>query len=733
MKRANLHIKGLVQGVGFRPFVYTLALKYDLKGFVANSTKGVHVEIEGDDSKIKSFICDLKQFLPPLARIDKLDVVYVELKNDEKFTIKKSENEDTKSGAILPDQAICEDCLKELKDETNRRFEYPFINCTNCGPRYSIIKDIPYDRPYTSMAKFPMCEECKKEYENPLDRRYHAQPISCKNCGPVLSLHVKNEVFFDENIIQKTAKLIKNGEIVAIKGVGGFHLICDATQDEPIKRLRDFKARPFKPFAVMTKDLEMAKECVLVNSHEENALNSIEKPIVLVEKKDSNISHLVAPHTQRLGIFLPNTPLHVILFNFLSSPIIATSANLKSEPIITKKEDLDEKFGEIVSAVLDYDREILHPCDDSVLQMVGEKRLFLRVSRGIAPLTLPFKGGEKTLLAVGATQKNAIAFYFDGKIVLSPYLGSMETLKTFELFKNTIASWKRFYGLKFDEIIHDKHPTYATTKWAKSQNIKTISVNHYHAHILATLIDRNLPLNTEVLGVAWDGTGYGDDGTIWGGEFLHVKGREYKRVAHFKPFKLLGGEKSIKHIYRIAFSMLLDINEDVSEFEGVELLSQMHKKNINAPLCSSVGRLFDAVCYLATGLKEVSYDGESGLLLESLYDENIEEFYTLHVKNGVINYDNMLREILKDRKLKNSDTLIASKFINTLAKIITTIVNKHNLPIALGGGVFQNKTLLLKLEKQITSKPLHFPQTLTPNDGSVCVGQLAFGLLKDNT
>lgn len=724
MKRINLQIQGLVQGVGFRPFIYALALKYSLNGFISNTTNGVHVQIQGKEKNLQAFMDELNN-LPPLARIDKLDFAYMDLKNDKSFVIKKSENKNGKTSAILPDMAICEDCLNELNDETNKRYNYPFINCTNCGPRYSIIKDIPYDRPFTSMAKFTMCDECQKEYENPQDRRYHAQPISCPNCGPTLTLYKKNSTCKANEAIKEASRLIKKGKIIAIKGVGGFHLVCDASNDESIKRLRIFKSRPHKPFAIMCQNQKQASLHVKINKNEKQALNSIEKPIVLLSKKqNSTLSKLIAPHTQKLGIFLPNTPLHVILFNHISNPIIATSANIKSEPIITKKEDLDEKFGNLLGGILDFNRDILHPCDDSLVQMIGNEKLYLRVSRGIAPLTLPFESKvKKNILALGAEEKNAIAFYMNNKIILSPYLGGMDNIKTYELFEKTISSWKRFYDIEFDEIIHDNHQNYQSTKYAISQNKKTLHVNHHHAHILATLVDRKIPLNTKVLGVAWDGTGYGDDKTIWGGEFLVCEGRAYKRVAYFKPFKLLGGQKSIKNINRIAYSMLLDLNINLDEFKPLSFLAQIHQKNINSPLCSSVGRLFDAVCYLATGLKEVSYDGESGLMLEGLYDKTITSSYTLHVENGVIDYSQMLLEILKDKK---NPKKIASKFLNSLANIIITISNTYNFPIILSGGVFQNKTLLQILKTK--NKPIHFPQTLTPNDGSICIGQIAYGL-----
>ncbi len=726
MKRLKLSISGLVQGVGFRPFIYNEALKCSLIGFVLNNSSGVEIQIQGSEENLENFLDALKYSLPPLARIDTLTKTHIDLKDETKFLILKSEDNTSKISPVIPDMAVCDECLHELRDKTNRRYKYPFINCTNCGPRYSIIKDIPYDRPYTSMAKFTMCDECKKEYENPTDRRYHAQPISCHNCGVRLSFFSQSCSIQGDEGIEKIAKLINEGKIVAIKGVGGFHLVCDATNPEPIRRLREFKARPHKPFAIMCENLDQALLHVNICNDEKNALTSIEKPIVLLHKRQSSsICKEVAPQTDRLGIFLPNTPLHVILFDFLKAPIVATSANLKGEPIITKKEDLDDKFGDLLGGILDYDRNILHPCDDSVLQMIDEKKIYLRVSRAIAPLNIPLDlDCKENILALGGQQKNAIAFYFQKKLILSPYLGDMDNIKAYGLFTKTMEDFQRFYDIKFDKIIHDKHPNYATTKWAKSQNIPRLEVYHHHAHILSTLVDRKMSLKTKVLGISWDGSGYGEDGSIWGGEFLICEGREFERVAHFKPFKLLGGEKSIKNINRIAYSMLLDLGVELEEFKELEFLRQVHEKGINSPKCSSVGRLFDAVCYLACGLKEVSYDGQSGLLLESLYDENITQTYDFEVRDGVISYDKMLLQILQERQ---NPSLVTSKFLNTLAKTILHVSSLYDLPLVLSGGVFQNKTLLKILNNQ-SKKTIIFPQTISPNDGGICIGQIAYGL-----
>ncbi len=727
MKRLKLNITGLVQGVGFRPFIYTQALKFELNGFVLNDSSGVEIEIEGDEQNLDDFLNSLQTSLPPLARIDELKKTEIKCKYETSFKIVKSQSKVQKISPVLPDMAICDECLSELKDPKNRRFKYPFINCTNCGPRYSIIENIPYDRPLTSMAKFKMCKKCQSEYEDPTNRRYHAQPISCHECGVRLNFVSENLTCKGDIGIEKTAKLINEGKIVAIKGVGGFHLVCDGVNPKPIQRLRDFKSRPHKPFAVMCKDFTQANLHVNINNDEKKALTSLEKPIVLLQKKaNSSICDEVAPLTDRLGIFLPNTPLHVILFDFLKAPIIATSANIKGEPIITDIKEIDERFGDLISGILDYDRDIIHSCDDSVLQIIDGKNLYLRLSRALTPLSiLATNKSKKNILCLGAEQKNQIAFYFQNRLIVSPYLGDMSSVKSYELFVKTIEDFKRFYDLKFDLLVCDKHPNYATTKWAKAQNLPLLQVYHHHAHILSVLMDAKMPLNSEVLGAAWDGTGYGKDGTIWGGEFLHVKGKKCERVAYLKPFKLLGGEQSVKNIDRIAYSMFLDLGEELEEFRHLNFLAQMHQKDINSPLCSSVGRLFDAVCYLSTGLKKVSYDGQSGLIIESLYDESITQSYEYELKNGVINYDKMLLAILKER---GNPSLIASKFLNTLCKIILHVSSFYNLPLLLSGGVFQNKTLLKLILENSPKKPI-FPNTISPNDGGICVGQAVYGLL----
>ena len=734
--RLIYQIEGIVQGVGFRPFVYTLAIRFHLVGFVLNNAKGVTIEIEGFKESLDAFELALFKELPPLARIDVWHKNILTCKDDKQFEIRQSDEAHTKSSLILPDMSICDDCLHELHDPANRRYHYFFTNCTNCGPRYSIIKTVPYDRPYTSMQPFVMCEACQSEYTNPLNRRYHAQPISCSHCGPTLFLrNIHGELLAtNEEAIVKLADLINTGHIVAMKGMGGFHLMCDATSDTVVATLRERKHRPSKPFAVMFKNLEAIKEECFLSPQEEEGIKSLLRPIVLVKRrvKGSKISTLIAPHIDRLGVFLPYTPLHVILFESLKNPIVATSANRSGEPIISEATLLQEKLQGVVEYYLDYNREIVNSSDDSVLQYIGNQTLLMRSSRGIAPKSFRVNAkDERKILAVGAHQKNAIAIYLNHQIIVSPYIGDLDNIASNELFEKMIENFARFYDFTPDLIVGDLHPNYVSTQWAKKQNIPFIQVQHHYAHILSAMCEHNL--SEKVLGIAWDGTGYGDDGTIWGGEFLLCDQNGYERVASFEPFLLLGGDASIKEIKRILASLLWDALGDEADAhlldyfdeKSLKLLKQIYTKKINAPLCSSVGRLFDAVAVLCGMEGNVSYDGESGLLLEGLYDPCITESYDIGIDDKTIRYKTMLVQMLHDQE----PHLIASKFINTLAKIALEMSSRFAYPIVLGGGVFQNRTLM-ELIVQKATQTLYFSQQLAINDGGICVGQVYKSLQK---
>ncbi|EIF51780.1 transcriptional regulatory protein HypF [Sulfurovum sp. AR] len=737
----KFNITGVVQGVGFRPFIYQLADRYHLNGFIVNTTAGVNIELEGKKSAIEAFTEAFHRELPPLVRIDTLsseDTQYVGYTN---FQILQSNTANQKSTLVSPDIAICKNCLQEMHDPTNRRHAYPFINCTNCGPRYSIIETLPYDRPNTSMHSFMMCKACQKEYMDPLDRRFHAQPISCPDCGPTLKLlDPKGNVLIKGNdTIKLTADAIKKGSIVAVKGLGGFHLICDSTNTNTVDELRKRKQRPLKPFAVMFPDIESLKASTDISLREAELITSKEKAIVIVPKrKESLLSPLVAPGLDRIGVFLPYTPLHHLLLEEVNVPLVATSANHSDDPIIQNSVELLEKLGFVVDLILDHDRDILNANDDSVLQMVGDEKITLRMSRGYAPksMKLPFKS-EKKILAVGANQKNSIALIFDNTLIMSPYIGDLNSLEAFEYFERTLHTFKRFYDFEPDVIVYDKHPEYMTTKWAKQlqknhPNLQAIEVQHHYAHLLAVMGEHHM--DGKVLGFAFDGTGYGDDGTIWGGEVMIADHQNYERIVTISPFRLLGGEKAIKEPRRSALSLLfetytldeihalkLPLLQQFSK-EEVNILHTVWEKGMNAPLCSSMGRLFDAVASFADIVHLSSFEGESGLVMEQYVDESITDIFHFEIENGMINLQSMVESMvqMEDRQR------IVSTFFNTVVEIIFQIAQKHpTLPLLFSGGVFQNKVLVEKIIRRCKkeNRNYYFQNDTAINDGGIAGGQ----------
>ncbi|MGE4418359.1 MAG: carbamoyltransferase HypF [Sulfurimonas sp.] len=744
MKRYRYFIKGQVQGVGFRPFIYKSALCFKLAGFVKNDINGVEIEAEAQQKDIELFEESLRLKLPPLARIDEIQKTEIEPLLKKGFAIIQSCDDSKnsyKSALIPPDTATCQECLADIKDEKNRKYHNYFAtNCTNCGPRYSIIKTVPYDRKNTSMQKFKMCKSCEEEYNNPLNRRYHAQPISCNNCGPSLSLFGgdKKVDIAQKDIIKKVASLIEEGNILAIKGIGGFHIVCDATDDEALKKLRESKHRPTKPFAIMCKDLEQIKSLAYVNEKEEQLLTCKEAPIVILKKltcQDNlhvKLSSLLAPNIDRIGCFLPYTALHHLLFVHVQNPIVATSANLGDEPIIISAENIFKKLP-FVDFTLDFDREIINGVDDSLVQVIDGKTQIRRLARGYAPkvIKLPLKS-EKKILAVGANAKNSIAFVMDDNIILSPHIGDLDSMEAFGFFERTLESFKRFYDFEPDIIVHDRHPNYETTKWAKKQNKELVEVQHHLAHIYACKAE--FGLRGEYLGFSFDGTGYGDEDTLWGGEIFVGDKRKYS----FKTVKLLGGEKAIKEPRRVALSMLFDklSLEEVLKLEldavksfslvEIKMLHQSYLKNLNAPKSSSVGRLFDAVASFSGIAQRVSYEGESGLLCESFYDKNIEKYFDYDIEEGVIEIK-IAEYMLKNKPDKKE---LNSMFINTLVKIIADISKREKLEVILSGGVFQNKTLLELTCQELKQEKIKycFQQETAINDGGIALGQAYYAL-----
>ncbi|WP_226960609.1 carbamoyltransferase HypF [Sulfurimonas paralvinellae] len=745
-KRVKLHIFGIVQGVGFRPFVYQLAIKYSLKGFVFNDGRGVVIEVEGKNAKLSQFINDLKLNSPSLARIDYIEQQDIDLVNDEMFSIIHSETT-TLQTMVSPDISLCDECRAEMNDVHNRRYKYPFINCTNCGPRYTIIDNLPYDRHNTSMEHFNMCEACTEEYNDPTNRRYHAQPIGCFDCGPNLKIINLMEDDFenDQGLVKIAVQYINDGKTIAVKGMGGFHLICDATNDAAVLALRLHKHRQKKPLAVMFPSISCIKKVTKLSKTEEKLIVAKERPIVVVQKNKSRyLSKFIAPEIDRIGVFLPYTPLHELLLQEVKKPLVATSANLSDEPIIRDDKELFKKLHLVAQTSLTHNREIINACDDSVVMDVYGEPIFLRLSRGYTPKSFYLQNkSKKKVLALGANQKNTITLAFDNNIIVSPHIGDLNSLEAFDYFLRTVETFKRFYDFEPDILVCDKHPKYETTKWAKEYiqkytHIELIQVQHHYAHALSVMAEYNL--NERVLAFCFDGTGYGDDGTLWGGEVLLATPTEYERIVHLKEFTLLGGEKAIKEPRRIALSLLFEyfsiteiLQMDHSLVKSftkneIETFYLMRERAINSPKSTSIGRLFDAVYALCDNLQGVFYEGQSGLVLES-YAEKImtHDSYHYTMNEGIIDCKIMLEEIMSENDVQK----IAAKFINAVAKIVIDICLEYReLPVVLSGGVFQNKLLLQKCIEQLKKNSMrYYIQHQTPiNDGGISLGQAYYAL-----
>jgi len=747
-KRFKIALNGIVQGVGFRPFVYQLAKKYKLHGFVTNNGSGVSIEIEGEIEDIEFFISDLKFQKPPLSRIDSIEKESIATKNSLTFEIHESHSSKV-STMLSADISLCSECLREMNDKSNRRYKYPFINCTNCGPRYTIINNLPYDRVKTSMQNFSMCSQCEEEYTNPNNRRYHAQPISCYECGPELQYTTlsSDEVLDGSQAIAKIVTLIKSGEVVAIKGVGGFHIVCDATNSTAVEFLRKNKHRPTKPLAVMFKNITQIKKIASLSSIDEKLILSKERPIVIVSKKENSIlSQLIAPSIDRIGVFLPYTPLHEILLKELNFPIVATSANLSGEPIIVQEKEIFSKMPLLVQHLLTYNREIVNACDDSVVQACANNIITLRMARGYAPYSLHLKKrASKKILALGANQKVTISLAFENNIVVSPHIGDLNSIDSNEFFQRTLDTLQRVYNFKPDVIVYDKHPKYETSHLAReyirnNPDVELIEVQHHYAHALSCMAEYSL--NEDVLAFCFDGTGYGDDGNIWGGEVFIANREKYERVFHFEEFPLLGGDVAIREPKRVGLSLLFQsysLTEilqmrssllDSFTRSEIETLHLMYQRGVNSPKSTSLGRLFDGVYALSGFTKALGYEGESGLILESqsMYSTT-KATYSYTLNGSVIEYRKMVSETINDK----SSEKIAKKFINTLVKIIIEIAQKYpHLPVVLSGGVFQNRVLVSQLTKKLQKiDAKYYIQSKTPiNDGGISLGQIYYALKK---
>ncbi|MGL6122073.1 MAG: carbamoyltransferase HypF, partial [Shewanella sp.] len=668
LKRCQLQISGIVQGVGFRPFVYRYALECQLTGTVLNNAKGVTIELQGTDENLTRFITVLNTTPPPLARIDHIIQTPLDiLLGETAFEIIKSDTNDADNSrapmgahvAVSADKSTCQDCLNDIHNPDDRHFGYAFTNCTNCGPRYSIINALPYDRHNTAMVDFTMCPECAKAYQHPLDRRYHAQPVSCPACGPRLSLKTPQgediipsasnvstpELSTDLEVLTAAVDRLHQGQILAIKGLGGFHLICDARSDNAVNTLRLRKQRQAKPLAVMMADITMAQQYVTGTDAEWQVLSSQEKPIVLMScRAEHDLSLAVAPDLNKLGVFLPYTPLHHLLLGLFKGPLVATSANISGEPIITDCDELIGHLSHVVDAIVDHHRPIINGCDDSVVQVIqphmdlpAEVQV-LRLARGYAPLSFPLEIPlTQSILAVGAQQKNTIALGFGNNVFLSPHIGDLFSVSAEQYFERTLATFARLYHFAPTLIIRDKHPDYAPSRWAEMHSNSSVklsetrqnpclSVQHHHAHVLSVMAVNQY--RDPVLGFSFDGTGLGDDGSLWGGEVLFTTLDKAQRLAHFAPIALLGGEQAIKQPVRLLLALLFEqmsldavlaLQLPILNTLRLNTLTNLHKiwQNGSAIKTSSVGRLFDALA-CALGLIETRlFEGQAGMAIEA--------------------------------------------------------------------------------------------------------------------
>lgn len=748
-------VRGIVQGVGFRPFIYQLAGRCGLSGWVRNQSDGVEIEVAGPAGSVEIFICSISHEHPPLARIVSVETDELPYLPLEGFSIAASRQVESRSTLISPDVCTCGDCLRELFDPNDRRFRYPFINCTNCGPRYTIIKDIPYDRDKTTMAQFNMCPQCLGEYENPLDRRFHAQPNACPDCGPQVWLEGSRRkvIATRDEAMLKAAELLDAGAVVALKGLGGFHLAVKAADQGAVSRLRGRKIREQKPFAVMFADIEeIARHCHL-NGMEEELLKSPARPIVLLWKRGDSaglpIAASVAPKNRSLGVFLPYTPLHFLLFaDAPCRALVMTSGNQSDEPIVTENEEARLRLNGIADYFLFHDREIYIRCDDSVACVRGGLPRSVRRARGYAPLPVFLSDSCPSVLGVGAELKNTVCLTRGKSAFLSQHTGDLENLETLRSFEHSVLHLERILEVRPELIVHDMHPDYLNTRWAlKQRETPVMAVQHHHAHIAAVMAERGI--DGPVIGLALDGTGYGADGTIWGGEILRVDKSGFERLGSFKNVPLPGGAKAIREPWRMALGYLWSIDPDNVASRYADLLAawpaadvriilQMLSRRLNCPLTSSCGRLFDAAAALCGVCLYASYEGQAAIEFEQAmepdgghYGGKIESS-----EKGPILIDQfpMIEGVIEDVRRGVPAGKIAARFhkgvVRILADAALAAANKTGINrVALSGGVFQNACLSDLLEADLSSMGMEvFAHEEVPsNDACISLGQAWIG------
>jgi hydrogenase maturation protein HypF len=745
IKRISATIQGIVQGVGFRPFVYRLAVNAGLTGWVRNTPSGVFLEVQGHEELLNTFLDDLREKIPPLAVITSIGTAEIPTETETAFIILKSGGGEN-SIQIAPDGDVCPDCLQELFEPADRRYRYPFINCTNCGPRYTIITGVPYDRPFTTMASFPLCPLCRAEYENPLDRRFHAQPVACPVCGPRLELLDAQGGVVAGDPLEKAISLLEEGKILAIKGLGGYHLAVDACNTDAVRELRARKKRDEKPFAIMSSDMADVSEYALFDRTEQRLLESFEKPIVLLRKRKGNpIAPLVAPANGYFGVMLPSTPLHHLLLRGSFRALVMTSGNLSDEPIAYRDEDARERLQGIADYYLVHDRGIHTRTDDSVIRVFQGNPIFLRRSRGYVPRAIVLPSSQRSVLAVGAELKGTVCLTRGDRAFLSQHIGDLQNDAVLRSLAETVDHLGQILSIRPEVVAHDMHPDYLSTVYAQSMaDLPLIPVQHHHAHLASCMAENRL--EGEVIGVIFDGTGYGTDGTIWGGEFLVGGYSSFRRWGHFRQVPLPGGDAAVREPYRMAFAYLhaafgrelyglqLPFLAEIPA-EHRKLFLSMVERRINSPLTSSCGRLFDAVASLVGLRHRVSYEGQAAIELEALAEESETRHvypFVLHEEGDgtTVDFSPMFRKLVQDSADDRERAAMARGFHNTLAAATAAVcdgirrINGMDR-VVLSGGVFQNKLLTEGILSLLTEQGFQvFIQRLAPpNDGGLALGQ----------
>ncbi len=735
----KVKIRGLVQGVGIRPFIYRLAKKHNIKGSVENNNEGVIIIAKAYLSALHSFLDDIANLAPEAAEIKEITSHSVQCKTSDDFIIKKSSDSSAEVTEVSPDIAVCIDCLEDMQNQEHRK-HYPLINCTNCGPRFTIIRALPYDRPNTTMKDFPLCPRCQKEYNNILDRRFHAQPVACHHCGPHYTMHVNGKQLQDiDNILEKTATFLREGKIIAIKGLGGFHLACQASDDSAAEKLRTVKSREGKPFACMFPSLENIEEIAYLSTKERKLIASAKRPVVLLNLKKP-LFYAATRGLNSIGIMLPYMPFHHMLMDTLQKPIVLTSGNISDEPIIIDNKQALKTFSPQTDAVITYNRDIHNRTDDSVCFISNNKSRIIRRSRSFSPspISLPFN--TEGILACGAELKNTFCIGKNTQAIISQHIGDLKNLETFEFYKESIERHRQLFRFVPCLLAHDLHPDYLSTKHAINSEIENTGIQHHHAHIASVMAEHLL--DKKVIGISFDGTGYGTDGNIWGSEYFVCDATDFKRRFHFEYMPMPGGDLAAKEIWRMGASYVYRfLGEELFDLDipfvqnldkaKLRLILEMIDKNINSPLSAGCGRLFDAVAAIMNCCQNNTYEAEAPMILQSHIDSDITDNYPLEFRKNIISWQAMLAALIKDIQNKKTLAEMSTKFHNSIISAIfegAKIMRKEEniRDVILSGGSFQNPYILENTEKKLTEAGFNvYSNSLCPtNDGGISLGQL---------